>query len=226
MYQAWRDLLFLHWEFPAADIQKSLPPGLTVDCYDGKAYLGLVPFYMCGIRPRFVPPVPGISNFLEMNVRTYVYDKHGRPGVWFYSLDANQWLAVRLARRFFNLPYFDAHMQARNDDGIDYQVTRKGLPESATHLRYKGGDALPAPEPGSFEYFLVERYFLFAVDRAGTLFSGKVYHSPYPIHSVDYEIMNESALSLAGFDKENRSPDHAIMSPGVHVKVYAIEKEV
>ena len=105
MYQKWRDLLFLHWEFDPQVIQETLPAGLHVDTYQGRAYLGLVPFYMKDIRPRFCPCIPGISNFLEMNLRTYVFDSTGRPGVWFYSLDANQWLAVRIARRFFHLPY-------------------------------------------------------------------------------------------------------------------------
>ena len=110
LYQSWKELLFLHWRIDPAVIQATLPPGLTVDTFEGDAYLGIVPFCMCNIRPRFLPVVPGISNFLEMNVRTYVHDEEGRPGVWFYSLDANQKLAVRVARKFFNLPYFDAKM--------------------------------------------------------------------------------------------------------------------
>lgn len=100
MYQRWRDLLFLHWEYPVEQIQQTLPPGLRVDTYHGQAYLGIVPFFMCDIRPRFLPAVRGISHFLELNLRTYVYDEAGVPGVWFYSLDANQRLAVKVARRF------------------------------------------------------------------------------------------------------------------------------
>ena len=106
MKQAWRNLAFLHWRMPVDVVQRTLPPGLTVDTFDGAAYIGLVPFYMRRIRPRFLPPVPGLSWFLEVNVRTYVIDHNGVPGVWFYSLDANQWFAVKIARRFFKLPYF------------------------------------------------------------------------------------------------------------------------
>jgi len=105
MFQQWRDLLFLHWEYPAEAIQATLPAGLFVDTFAGKAYLGVVPFFMQKIRPRFLPAVPGISDFMELNLRTYVHDRAGVPGVWFYSLDANQWLAVQVARNFFHLPY-------------------------------------------------------------------------------------------------------------------------
>ena len=224
MYQNWRDLLFVHWEFPVDIIQKSLPSGLTVDTYDGKAYLGVVPFFMCNIRPRFCPAVPGISNFLEMNLRTYVYDKNGTPGVWFYSLDANQWLAVRVARNFFNLPYFDAIMSASKTLTIEYQVNRKGCSSDFdSRFRYSEQDELPSPEPGSFEYFLIERYYLFAVSRAGRIFSGKVYHTPYPLRAVDVDVVKEGAIALAGFKRPNRPPDHAVMSRGVNVDIYAIE---
>ncbi len=101
MHQRWTDLLFLHWEYPLEALQSTLPAGLFVDTFRGKAYLGIVPFFMRNIRPRFLPALPGISNFMEMNLRTYVHDRSGVPGVWFYSLEANQRLAVEVARRFF-----------------------------------------------------------------------------------------------------------------------------
>ena len=105
MHHAWRDLLFLHWRVDPERIQRTLPPGLTVDVFDGAAYVGIVPFFMCDIRPRGLPAMPGLSNFMELNVRTYVHDAQGTPGVWFYSLDCNSRLTVWGARRFFHLPY-------------------------------------------------------------------------------------------------------------------------
>ena len=158
MYQTWRSLLFLHWEIPAAKIQATLPQGLTVDMYKGKAYIGLVPFFMRHIRPRFLPPVPGISNFLETNVRTYVYDKHGTPGVWFYSLEANQWLAVKVARTFFRLPYFYASMSANQEElsqPIDYKTARQGTSQSS-NFHYHSEGPIRYAEPGSFEFFLLQ----------------------------------------------------------------------
>jgi len=105
MDQKWRRMLFLDWEFDHETIQKTLPPGLTVDTFEGKAYLSIVAFNMEGVKPKLFPSIPGLSNFTEINVRTYVYDAKGVPGVWFYSLDANQYIAVQMARQFFSLPY-------------------------------------------------------------------------------------------------------------------------
>ncbi|MEM9479243.1 MAG: DUF2071 domain-containing protein [Verrucomicrobiota bacterium] len=224
MFQKWRDLLFLHWEISPDELQRTLPEGLTVDTHEGKAYLGVVPFFMEGIRPRFCPVVPGLSSFLELNLRTYVYDRHGRPGVWFYSLDATQWLAVRIARTLFNLPYFDANMTAERGTEIDYKSSRKGCSdEFDCHYLYAAKGELPNPEPGSLEYFLVERYYLFAANKAGRLFSGRVHHTPYPLHDVDFEVRKEGTMALAGFGNPKGPPDHAVMSKGVEVRVFAIQ---
>jgi uncharacterized protein YqjF (DUF2071 family) len=116
-FQRWNDLLFLHWKIAPELVQVTLPPGLRVDVHEGAAYVGIVPFFMERIRPAWLPPLPWVSWFLELNVRTYVHDREGHPGVWFYSLDCNQPLAVALARRFFHLPYFNARMRARRRGG-------------------------------------------------------------------------------------------------------------
>ena len=113
MYQRWYDLLFLHWAWDAAEIQATLPAGLTVDTFDGQAWLGVVPFAMSGVRPRGLPAVGGLSAFLELNLRTYVHAADGTPGVWFYSLDCEQRLAVMIARTLFGLPYRHARMARR-----------------------------------------------------------------------------------------------------------------
>ena len=98
MHQSWRRLLFLHWEVDPAVLASRLPAGLHLDLHGGKAWLGVVPFLMCDVRPRGLPAVPGLSNFPELNVRTYVHDKNGVAGVWFFSLDAGQRPADREAR--------------------------------------------------------------------------------------------------------------------------------
>jgi len=225
MYQRWEELLFLHWEVPAAQVEATLPEGLAVDLHEGRAYLGLVPFLMRGVRPRGVPAVPGVSNFLEMNVRTYVHDREGRPGVWFYSLDANQSLAVALARAFFHLPYHVASMERRRSEGglVDYRSRRRGTPvEETSTFRYAIGADLPPSQPGSLEWFLVERYLLFAHDdRRSRLFSGQVHHVPYGLAAVEMEALAPRAVAQAGFPVEG-PPVHAVHSPGVSVEVFGL----
>ena len=226
LYQRWRDLLFLHWEYSIATIQATLPDGLFVDTFGGKAYLGIVPFFMRNIRPRFLPAVPGISNFMEMNLRTYVYDRAGVPGVWFYSLDANQWLAVKIARRFFHLPYEHAQMKSsRSPEGrIRYESLRTGerVNGAACVFDYAPGPALPQPSPDSLEFFLVERYRLYS--RApGGLRRGAVFHPPYPLCRAEVTAWDEQLLALDGFAPTGRPPDHIILSRGVDVTVFPLE---
>src|SRR5687768_11916775 len=97
MLQTWRHLGFFHWEVPARELQALLPQKLTVDTYEGKAFVGLVPFTLTGVRPVLVPPLPWLSSFHEINLRTYVHQQGKEPGVWFFSLDASSPLAVAAA---------------------------------------------------------------------------------------------------------------------------------
>lgn len=221
MNQRWESLLFLHWRWDAEEIQRTLPPGLYVDTFQGDAWLAIVPFYMRGIRPRFCPPVPGISDFLELNVRTYVHDEQGRPGVWFYSLDCNQQLAVWTARTFFHLPYQNARMSAQLSNGcVDYRCQRRGeLNES--HFRYRITPESQFAEPGSLAFFLAERYLLFSQTPRG-IRCGQVHHTPYPLAAASLEAWDVNALLQAGFTDPQRPPDHIIGSSGVEVAVFPL----
>jgi len=227
MFQSWRNLLFLHWAYPLAAIQATLPEGLLVDTFAGHAYLGIVPFFMRNVRPRFLPAVPGISNFMEMNLRTYVYDQAGTPGVWFYSLDANQPLAVEIARRCFHLPYEHAEMksQCTAEGRIHYESRRTGPRASGSIclFDYAPGEDLPRPAPDSLEFFLVERYRLFSSAPDG-LRRGSVFHQPYPLCRAEVTAWDENLLSLDGFAPTNRPPDHVIMSRGVDVTIFPQER--
>jgi uncharacterized protein len=157
MYQTWRDLLFLHWEWDPAEIQATLPPGLYVDIFGDKAYVGVTPFFMSEVRASFLPAIPGTSEFLELNVRTYVHDRNGVPGVWFYSLDCNLGLAVMLAKAFYSLPYYSAEMDAMEEAGFyRYHCRREGEAEKAT-FHYRKEDQKVASPPGSLPVDMVER---------------------------------------------------------------------
>lgn len=222
MYQRWTDLLFLHWRWDPADLRARLPAGLHLDTCDGDAWLGVVPFFMERIRPRFLPPLPWVSWFLEMNVRTYVFDEHGTPGVWFFSLDCNQPIAVRVARRFFGLPYFDATMRARRAaSGIDYEC-RRSMEQQPCAFEYSLHDSLPRPEPGSLEFWLVERYALFASTTRG-LRLGQVEHAPYPLARPAVARFSALPLLWDGFAMPDRAPDHVAASRGVDVRIGALE---
>lgn len=217
MFQTWSNLLFLHWEIDPAEIQARLPARLTVDLHEGRTYLGLVPFFMRKVRPRFLPAVPWLSNFLELNVRVYVHDEHGRPGVWFFSLDCNQPIAVELARRFFHLPYQHAKMKSI---GTRYSCQRKGKPEKALY-DYAGGPDLKTSEPGSLEFFLLERYLLFSESRKGEIHCGQVHHEPYQFTEAKIPAISTAPLEWEGFQVTG-APVSALASPGVPVQIHPL----
>ncbi len=229
MYQSWQKLLFLHWQVDPGQIQKMLPEGLFVDTFKNRAYVGIVPFYMWNIRPRYLPALPWVSYFLELNVRTYVHDAKGVPGVWFFSLDTNQPLAAYFGSRFFYMPYTQAQMKAeRRDEGIvHYQCQRKGTPEEEKSEYIYRGVTDPSPAvPGTLEYFLAERYLLYAVNpKNGALYSGRVFHQSYPLQKAEVSRFSISPIKQAGICGVDGNPVHALYSEGVDVQAYALEKQ-
>ncbi|MFB6286780.1 MAG: YqjF family protein, partial [Candidatus Bipolaricaulia bacterium] len=220
--QRWRRLLFLHWAWDPEVIGATLPDGLNVDGFQGSAYVGIVPFAMEGVRPRGLPVVPGLSDFRELNLRTYVVDARGRPGVWFYSLDAENPIAVWLAQRLFHLPYRVARLNETVDaDGrIAYRSQRVGT-DVRLDYAYVPKGARTQAEPGSLEFFLVERYRLFAHDdRNDRLITGKIHHAPYAIQDAEVETYDPRLFALDGLPMPSDAPDHVCYSPGVDVRVF------
>ncbi len=223
MFQRWEDLLFLHWKWDPAEIQRTLPAGLTVDVFEGEAWLGVVPFFMRAIRPALLPPLPWLSYFLELNVRTYAVDERGRPGVWFYSLDCNRRIPVWLARNLFHLPYEHARMRASRAGGaIEYHSQRRDAP-GTSRFSYLPAGPPSAASPDSLEFFLVERYRLFAARPDRPIQSGRVHHRPYQLSAAAVGEQSTDLLALNGFHPPARPPDHAVFSAGVSVEVYALD---
>ncbi len=224
MRQDWEHLLFLHWRWDAAEIQRMLPAGLTVDTHDETAWIGLVPFYMSRIRPVGFPSVPWISNFLEMNLRTYVYDDRGRPGVWFFSLECNRAPAVWLARTCFHLNYQHAKMSANvQGESVEYSWRRRGH-EDTSVFRYAPAGVPRASPPGSLEFFLAERYRLFSHRRRdGRILTGSVHHTPYPLGATRVELWDARVFALNGLTPPVREPDHAAYARGVQVEIFPLE---
>lgn len=222
-FQRWQHLAFLHWEIDPAEAQASLPEGLTLDTFEEKAWVGVVPFTMRDVSPWWSPSVPGVSNFHELNVRTYCV-RDGIPGVWFYSLDAASSLAVTLARAGWGLPYHRARMRLALDGAtVSYESERRwpGPTPARLSASYTIGAPLRRAAPGTFEHFLLERYVLYAV-RGGRLLRGRVHHEPYPFCDLPPVEVEETMTAAAGLRRRGGAPI-AHYSPGVDVDVYALE---
>lgn len=221
LHMHWTDLLFLHWAWDAEGIQRTLPAGLQADVFDGRAWLGVVPFFMRRVHPCGLPCLPGLSDFLELNVRTYVFDAQGVPGVWFYSLVCNQPVAVEMARRLFHLNYVHARMRAeRRLAGLHYTAERQG--KAVYHYRPRG--STQRATPGSLEFFLLERYVLFSTDRKKRIFSGRVHHQPYDYGPAEVRQWSFLPATEDGFVHPGRPPDHICTSRPVAVEAWPIRR--
>lgn len=205
----WHDLLFAHWPVGVNELRPSVPAQLEIDSFDGQAWLGVVPFGMSHIRARCCPPLPGVSAFLEINVRTYVRH-NGKRGVWFFSLDAANPLAVRAARRLFHLPYFDAEMSL--ETGLDGQVeyrsrrTHRGAAAAEFMGSYRPTGSVWESRPGSLEEFLTERYCLYAADPGGGLRCGDIHHVPWPLQTAEAEIDRNTMTAQIGLALPDVAP--------------------
>jgi uncharacterized protein len=190
LFMSWHDLLFMHWPVHEEALRSLIPPALHLDTFDGSAWLSVTPFRMTGVRPRFLPSVPPLSNFPELNVRTYV-TAGGKPGIWFFSLDAGNPVAVRLARATFHLPYLDAEMScAVVGDEVHYRSvrTQAGTPGAELAARYRPVGEPSESRPGTLENFLTERYCLYAADGRGNVYRGDIHHHPWPLQPAEAEV--------------------------------------
>ena len=212
MFQSWQVLLFAHWPVPASEIEKLLPSGLTLDRYAGEAWVTVVPFRMSGVRQRFTPAAPWVSSFPELNVRTYVKcsgREEPKPGVFFFSLDAGNPLAVAMARRSYHLPYFRAQMECRVEDGgIRYSSrrTHSGAPEADFRAVYRPTGPVYQAAPDSLEQWLTERYCLYSVDRDGRVYRGEIHHRQWPLQPAEAEFGRNWVAQAHGIFLPDREP--------------------
>jgi len=229
----WSNLLFVHWRLPPAELEPLLPARLSVDTFDGDAWVGFVAFHMSGVRPWWFPAVPGISVFHETNLRTYVHLDGRDPGVWFFSLDASSSLAVKVARRRWRLPYYRSSMLLeRSNSQVRYESHRlwPGQPGFRSEAIAEIGEPIGTGDPtqtpgkavpGTLEHFLAERYILYAQSNDGTLHRGHVHHSPYPLREaklLHFEETLRQAASIPGTDE----PAHVLFSDGVSVDIFGL----
>ena len=224
MYQDWRHLLFLNWAYDPKEIQKTLPEGLFVDLHEGKAYLSIVVFFMENLRFSFLPKVPGLSHFVEINLRTYVYNQKGVPGVWFYSLDIDSKLAAFGGRTFFHLPYHHSNLTSELREGmIHITGQRNSSPSTFLNFSYKEQkEKTRLAKPGTLAFFLVERYLLFT-NTQNKLKMGQVYHERYPLIDNDFFTADTNLFESNHFFKPKGGPDSIQYSPGVDVSIFPLK---
>lgn len=206
MFQSWRELLFAHWPIKADELRPLVPPELIIEEFDGRAWIGITPFRVEGLRARFLPAVPGVSDFPEINVRTYVRVGDHR-GVYFFSLDAGNRLVVLGARTTYALPYHHATMRIdRHADGwIDYFSDRTSAPADF-RARYRPAGEEFTPESGTLEHFLVERYALFTVTSADGPRRTDIKHPPWRLRPADAVIERNTMAAAAGITLPDRTP--------------------
>jgi len=218
--QCWHDLLFAHWRLDADAVRSLVPPPLAVQERDGSSWIGVVPFHMTGVMRRPLPDLPGLSAFAELNLRLYV-EHEGKPGVWFLSLDAANALAVRVARRFFHLPYHHAEMRVRVEvDRVAYASRRRQAPDATFEADYGPRSAPFEAGAGSLDHWLTERYCLYAVSPAGRLFRTDIHHHPWPLQRAWAEIRQNGIGEPFGL-RLDRAPDLLHFSRRLDVVVWA-----
>jgi uncharacterized protein YqjF (DUF2071 family) len=207
MTQTWHDLLFAHWPVDAGELRPLVPQAFEVDTFDRQAWIGVVPFYMTNVAPRGIPTISWMSEFPELNVRTYVRIGD-RPGVYFFSLDAGSWVAVKTARLLLNLPYFSAAMSVRpHQSGVAYESRRENSKRTANlRIDYWPSGSPFEPSRESLEYFLTERYCLYNVDRRGRPYRLEIHHPPWKLQAAEAVVTENTMVDAAGLSLPPAEP--------------------
>ncbi|MGZ3608463.1 MAG: YqjF family protein [Ktedonobacteraceae bacterium] len=208
MTQIWHELLFAHWPIAPHVLREHVPSILPLDTFDGQCWVGIVPFYMTYVRPRSIPPVTAMSSFVELNVRTYV-TLQGIPGVYFFSLDASNPIAVAIARTLFHLPYFNAEMSSRRaNDSIHYSSfrTHKGTPLAEFQATFRPIAPIAFAQLGSLEQWLTERYCLYTVVPGKGVYRGDIHHVSWPLQLAELEAKKDTMAISHGIHLPHISP--------------------
>jgi uncharacterized protein YqjF (DUF2071 family) len=222
MYQTWDKVLFLHWQIDVRALRPLIPEPLEIDMYDGRAYIAITPLTLWNVRPAFVPPLPWVSDFHELNVRTYVHYE-GVPGVWFFSLDANRLLPVWGARTFFFLPYFEAHIDLRSEDGrTSFRQTRTSDEHARFEVEWTAEGEVFHAQPGSLEFFLIERYCLYT-SHENEIYRCRINHEEWPLRRAGLHKWSGDILEADGIPTPTGEPLVHLGGP-VHVDVWPLNR--
>jgi len=224
MYQRWHDLLFAHWGLPPEQIRHLVPRELELDTFAGKAWVGVIPFWMSHVHFRGLPPVPTAGTFPELNVRTYVRapQQRDKPGVYFFSLDAASVLAVLGARAGAGLPYFWADMRAEvSGDSVKYRSSRRQKPKPAELIADYRATGPVTDRKTDFEYFVTERYCLYVV-RLGRIHRVQIHHLPWPLQPAESEF---PVNTMAQAHSIQLPPEKPMLQFAKFVEVYVFAPE-
>jgi uncharacterized protein len=219
MHQKWENLLFLHWPIEPALLRPLIPEPLEIDTFEGQAWVGITPFALNNLHLTHLPPVPGLSAFSELNVRTYVHHRDF-PGIWFFSLDASKLIPALAARVFFMLPYFKAEIAFAQTSGkYQFGLRRPGPPEASFEASWRAGFRLRDPDVDSLAFFLVERYCYFASAPEG-LYQTRIYHHPWILEEAFVGSYSSNMLAPLGLAEPTIAP-LAHFSPSLGVDIWA-----
>jgi uncharacterized protein YqjF (DUF2071 family) len=209
MTQTWHDLLFAHWPVDAAALASKIPSGLELDMFEGQAWIGIVPFHITNLALRMTPALPWLSAFPELNVRTYVKYHGEKPGVFFFSLDAGNPVAVQVARTMFRLPYYLAKMEVDADNGsIRYRSCRTHTDAVPAEFAasYRPTGAVFNARAGTLDYFLTERYCLYTVDSNFYAYRLEIHHPLWPLQPAQLTIDVNTMADAAGIRLPSQEP--------------------
>ena len=216
MKQQWRDLAYIHWEYEPEEVQALLPAGIEVDTFDGKAWVGLIPFSMRNISFPLIPPVPYFGSFPEVNVRTYV-KRNGVPGVWFFSLDVNRLIPAFFARATYFIPYcWGKASHKKTEAKLLTSVARRWPSKSSSHIELSIGERIESPS--ELAYFLSARWGLFSQGFGGRLRYAPVDHEQWELYSASIDLLDDKLVTAAGLPAP-RGEAHVLFSPGVSVRI-------
>jgi uncharacterized protein YqjF (DUF2071 family) len=207
LHQRWSRLAFLHFRDDADVLRPFVPGGLSLDRFDEETWVSVVVFTATRMRPSLFPPIPGLSTAHQINLRTYVY-RDGIPGLWFFSLDATNALAVWAARVAYRLPYYRARIEVdETDNRVSFRsqrTDRKARP-ALLRAKWEWGEPMPPAQPGTLEFFLVERYVLYSGTEA-RLLRARIHHRPWPLRRATITHLDSDILTAQGLRTQDRAP--------------------
>jgi uncharacterized protein len=206
MKQTWKDLMFVHYPVKSEILQKLVPDVLPLDTFNGVGWVGIVPFHMTGVRLRGVPAMPGTSQFPQVNVRTYI-TLDDKPGVFFLSLDAANWLAAKIAKTFYHIPYNYADVKVQqNGTFMDFESRRRAADSVKLVCSYYPVSEPYHAEKGSFDEWMAERYCFYTVNKKGVPLRCDILHQPWLLQRAEAEFSENTLLSEQGMQVENDQP--------------------